>query len=223
MNSFRFLLVTLFLFVIAGCVPVVQDTRPKIAFVNAPTESRVNGLAENLVDLIQQQATPFGFSRSSALRFQETHREMGGSRALLQAAFIARSQGAAYAVMVGFENRGEVVRSSLNGTRLELTLRFDGRAKASIVDPTTAEILGTFSSSQVSVEQYEDVTLVLPNGLSPLDPRVRAILAQEVEDAKERALERFLEDNAKKPLGELAQPLTNELTRLVSNLTLVAR
>lgn len=214
-------LVLLF-FVLSGCVPAVGDTRPKVAFVNAPTENRVKGLAENLVSSLQGQETPFGFSRSSALRFQETHRDMYGSRAPLQAAFIARSQGAAYAVMVGFENDGEIVRASLDGNKLELTLRLDGFARASIVDPITAEVLATFDSSKVTAKQYETVTLALPEGVGPLDPRAQAILRQEAETEKEGALERFLEENAKVPLSEIAQPLADELSRLVITATPLA-
>lgn len=213
----------LLLMALSGCVPALQDTRPKVAFVNAPTESRVNGLAETLVSTIKEQETPFGFSRSSALRFQETHREMGGSRAPLQAAFIARSQGAVYAVMVGFENDGEVVRSSLDGNKVELTLRLDGFARASIVDPTTANVLATFDSTKITAEQNEVVTLALPEGLTSLDPRAKAFIDQGVENAKERALERFLKENAEKPLSEIAQPLSDELTRLISTTSLATR
>jgi hypothetical protein len=107
----------------------------------------------------------------------------------------------------------------LDGTRLELTLSLKGRAKASIVDPTTAEVLATFVSSEVVAKQYETVTLELPEGLSPLDPRARSILEQQADDAKERALERFLEDNARQPLNELVGPLRNELTTLTAALT----
>jgi hypothetical protein len=200
---------------LTACVPAAYDTRPKVAFVNAPTENRVNGLAETLESTIKKEETTFGFSRSSALRFQETHRDMFGSRAALQAAFIARSQGALYAVMVGFDNEGDVVRTSLNGNKVEVTLRLKGRASASIVDPMSADILATFESSEVDAEQHEVVTLALPDGISPLDPRARPFIEQGVEDAKERALERFLEDNAKVPLDDIAQPLTGELTRLI--------
>jgi hypothetical protein len=217
-KQFSFLLFVVSL-VLTACVPAVRDTRPKVAFINAPTESRVSGLAEDLEGFVKEQPTTFGFSRSSAIRFQESSRDMYGSRAPLQAAFIARSQGAVYAVMVGFENEGEVVRSSLDETRLELTLSLKGRAKASIVDPTTAEVLATFVSSEVVARQYQTVTLDLPEGLSPLDPRARSILEGQADDAKERALERFLEDNARQPLSELVVPLTNELTTLTAALT----
>jgi hypothetical protein len=215
MKHVRFLGLTLLLFAATSCVPVVRDTRPKVAFLNAPTEDRVLGLAEELESLIREEPTTFGFTRSSPLRYQESHRDMYGSRAALQAAFAARSQGSAYAVMVGFENEGDAVRTSLNGTKLELTLNLKGRAVASIVDPTTAEVLGTFESSEVTAKVYETVTLDLPEGLSPLDPRAQAILEQQAEDAKERALKRFLDDYAKEPLSELVDPLTSELSRLI--------
>jgi hypothetical protein len=210
------ILVSVVLFVLTGCVPALRDTRPKVAFINAPTESRVAGLAGGLETLVKEQPTTFGFSRASAIRFQESARDMYGSRAPLQAAFIARSQGAVYAVMVGFENEGEVVRSGIDGTRLELTLNLKGRARASIVDPVTAEVLATFVSTEVVAKEYETITLDLPEGLSLLDPSARAILEQQAEDAKERVLQRFLEDNARQPLGELVVPLTNELTMLTA-------
>jgi hypothetical protein len=211
----RFLGFALLLFAVTSCVPAVQDTRPKVAFLNAPTQYRVSGLAQKLESLVKEQPTTFGFTRSPALRYQETHRDMYGSRAALQAAFAARSQGSVYAVMVGFENEGDVVRSNLNGTKLELTLSLKGQAVASIVDPTTAEVLGTFESSEVTAKVYETVTLDLPEGLSPLDPRAQPILEQQAQDAKERALGRFLDEYAKEPLGELVSPLTSELSRLV--------
>jgi hypothetical protein len=106
-----YVLIASLMLLMVGCVPGVRDTRPKVALINAPTEYRVTGLAEDLETLVKEQPTTFGFSRASALRFQESSRDMYGSRAPLQAAFIARSQGAVYAVMVGFENEGEVVRS----------------------------------------------------------------------------------------------------------------
>jgi hypothetical protein len=218
MKQFGFI-VFISLLTLTACVPAVRDTRPKVAFINAPTENRVSGLAEDLEALVKEQPTTFGFSRSAAVRFQEVSRDMFGSRAPLQAAFIARSQGAVYAVMIGFENDGDVVRASIEGTILELTLSLKGRAEASIVDPTTAEILATFVSSEVVAKQYETIRLELPESLDPLDPRARSILGQQADDAKERALERFLEDNARQPLGELVTPLTNELTALTAALT----
>jgi hypothetical protein len=105
---------------------------------------------------------------------------------------------------------------SLSGNRIDLTLRLDGRARASIIDPATADMLATFDSSQVTAEQHESVTLQLPQGLTPLDPRARPYIEQQVEDAKERALERFLAQNASAPLGEIVQPLADELARLVT-------
>lgn len=219
----RYIAMTIVLVALVACVPALQDTRPKVAFVNAPTQYRVAGLAETLESTLRENETPFGFSRSSALRFQETHRDMFGSRATLQAAFIARSQGALYAVMVSFENDGDVVRASLSGTKAEITLRLDGRAVASIVDPTTAEVLASFRSSDITAEQYETVTLDLPDGVSITDPRARALLEQSLEDAKDRALERFLEENAKEPVDELAQPLADELGKLVTTATSLAQ
>jgi hypothetical protein len=211
--------VTLIVLLVAltACVPVVQDTRPKVAFVNAPTEDRVSGLAQTLESTLKTQETSFGFSRASALRFQETHRDMYGSRAALQAAYIARSQGARYAVMVSFDNAGDTVSWSLSGNRIDLTLRLNGRARASIVDPVSADILGTFDSSEVVAEQHETVTLVLPEGITPLDPRAKPYIAQQVAEAKERALGRFLSDNSEGVVGELAEPLRTELSRLVSS------
>jgi hypothetical protein len=220
MKHFALLWLVLLLILGTSCVPVVQDTRPKVAFLNAPTEYRVLGLAEELESLIREELTTFGFTRSSPLRYQESHRDMYGSRAALQAAFVARSQGSAYAVMVGFENDGDAVRTSLNGIKLELTLNLKGRAVASIVDPETAKILGTFESSEINAKVYQTVTLDLPEGLSPLDPRARAILEQQAEDAKRRALERFLDENAREPLGELVSPLARELSRLLPAATL---
>jgi hypothetical protein len=173
-----------------------------LPFRTRAPKSLLSTRRQNLISTIQNQETPFGFSRSSALRFQETHRDIFGSRAALQAAFIARSQGAVYAVMVGFDNEGDVVRTSLNGNKVEVTLRLKGRASASIVDPTSAEVLATFESSEVDAEQHEVVTLALPEGITPLDPRARPFIEQGV---------------------EIAQPLSDALMRLVSVTSLAVR
>ena len=87
---------------LTGCVPQLEDTGPSVALINAPAEGRISGLADKLESrLTQQGPLAYDFTSSSRVRFGETHRDMSGSRAALQAAFIARTYGAEWAVMIG--------------------------------------------------------------------------------------------------------------------------
>ena len=96
------LIVWLSLLALTACVPADQTARPQIAVVNAPTDLRFPGLADAFAATLEKKVgRTFSFSPAATLRFQETHNDMFGDRAPLRTALIARSQGAAYAVMVG--------------------------------------------------------------------------------------------------------------------------
>jgi hypothetical protein len=130
-------------------MPQIQgNPGPSIAVINAPADFRVEGLAERLEAGLERNSAPnvYSFVSRSRVAFQETHRDMAGSRSPLQAAFIARTFGAKYAVTIGapvFER--EVDEFTAFGTlKREITteVQLEGR----IIDPVTAEVLATYTS-----------------------------------------------------------------------------
>jgi hypothetical protein len=137
------------LFLVA-CVPQTQgDTGPSVAVINAPADFRVEGLADKLQTELERNSAPnvYSFVSRSRVAFQETHRDTAGSRAPLQAAFIARTFGAEYAVIVAapvFER--EVHEFTFFGT-LKREITTEVHLEARIIDPATAEVLATYTSS----------------------------------------------------------------------------
>ncbi len=217
-RALSWLLLSLVLLGLAACAPAVQDTRPKLAIVNAPTEDRERGLAERFITFLRREpeAALFGFSSESALRYQENYRDLTGSRAPLQAAFIARSQGAAYAVMVGFVSDLRLSDLSYRNGVLSVEIAVAGRARAILVDPESAQARGTFTSSPQLRYVVRRLNLDLPEGVTPESREGRAILEQAAAevlrtlqlDAHERIF-----DGA---LTELASPVAQTVASLLT-------
>lgn len=145
-------------FMLTGCIPQLEDTGPSVALINAPAEGRVTGLADKLETLLEKGPLTYSFTPSSRVRFGETHRDMSGSRAALQAAFIARTYGAEWAVMIGAPT---YEREVLEFTFLKVLKRkivSQIQLEVKIVDPVTAEIMSTYSSelyTSIRVETLE--------------------------------------------------------------------
>ena len=137
------------LFLLTACVPQTQgDAGPSVAVINAPADFRVEGLADELQNELQLSSAPnvYSFVSRNRVAFQETHRDMAGSRSPLQAAFIARAFGAEYAVTIAapiFER--EVDEFTFFGT-LEREVTTQVQLEAVIIDPVTAEPLATYTS-----------------------------------------------------------------------------
>lgn len=197
-----------------GCCPVQQNAAPPVAILNAPNENSIVGLAEQFQSglLKQPEAAAFRLSSRNALRYHETHRDMSGSRAPLQAAFSARSQGALYAVMLGFDAQKVVTNSELLDGRLELSLRVTGQLKATIVSASGADVLGTFSSPTFTKKQLEIYTFTL----DPNTAKGKAELDRLTEEARDDPLSAFSGANFEDALKDLAQPVATELARLVT-------
>ena len=133
------LLIALFL---GACAPAVQDSRPQVALLNGPTENRVKGLADDLqIELAAFSAAPYGLVRSFPLRFQETHRDMYGSRAVRQAASITRSRGADYAALVGLAGNRQVSGERISGDSIKFDVLVSAQLVASIIDAASADTL----------------------------------------------------------------------------------
>jgi hypothetical protein len=207
------------LLLLAGCAPALKSGKPSVAVINAPTEARVPGLAESLQGLLAKtpEASAYTFSTDAAVRFQETHRDMTAGRAPLQAAFIARSLGAAYAVMAGAPHDTHIVSHSFAGTKLRLTLELSGRAQAQIVDPESAKILDTFRSSPFSAHWSTVIQLPLSPESQASNPAAWEALREKLaQEAEARALRKFVTDKLKPPLSEIAGPLSQALAKLLA-------
>lgn len=177
---------------VAACAPAV-DGLPEITVINAPAEMRVAPLAEELEQALAEDpfAAPFRFTSSRPVRWQEVRREMHRDRAPLQAAFIARNLGGAYAVMVGAPTYEREVRE-LFGDLREVAATVQVRAQ--VVDPETAEVIARFDSRTFRSSRLEPAVKDLPDVHD--DPDVR--------DARHEALR------------DIAMPLATELANLVS-------
>lgn len=209
----RATLVATFLFLVS-CCPVQQNAVPTVAVLNAPSENSIVGLAEQFqTDLSNQAAAlAFGLSSRNALRYQETHRGMSGSRAPMQAAFAARSQGALYAVMLGFDAQKVISDTTIIGDRLEIDLKLSGRLKATIVSAQGADVLGTFSSPTFTKRGLEVYTL----SADPNTPEGKAEQDRLTAEALDDSLSAFSGSNFETALNDLAQPVASELARLVT-------
>lgn len=168
---------------LVACLPGVEDARPQLAVVNAPSEVRLPGAAERLVQLLADtpEAELFGFSSASALRYQERYRDMTGSRAPLQAAFIARSQGAAFAVMVGLEIDKFLFDYAFDGRQLEVDIDLVARVRAQLVDAEAAQVRGRFASPRERVQVRTEEAFTLPEGVLPRSPEGRELLEQQAQ------------------------------------------
>lgn len=202
---------------LAACVPAAQDTRPQIAVINAPAELREPGLAERFVAYLgrQPEAAAFGFSSRSALRYQESYRDLGGSRAPLQAAFIARSQGAAYAVMVGYLPSLDLADYGYRQGVLTVKVAVAGQLQAVVVEPESAEVAQRFTSGLRATYVERRTEFSLPEGVSPESDEGRRLLREAalkvrdeiVLDAKEGTFDSALPTLAQQVAGFLAARL----------------
>ncbi|MGL4609847.1 MAG: hypothetical protein ACRCYY_09205 [Trueperaceae bacterium] len=137
-----------------ACVPQTQEnttenTTSSIVIINAPTDIRAEGVADKLQTALQAHsaAGSYDFVSRSRVEFQETHRDMAGSRAPLQAAYIARTFGAEYAVIVAapvFEREVEEITFQRS---LRREVETEVQLEARIIDPVTAEVLSTYTSA----------------------------------------------------------------------------
>jgi hypothetical protein len=154
----RVLVLPVLFALLSACVPVAE-TGPKVVLINAPADERVAGLADRLEPAILQQSAlgEITFVDSNKVRFQETHRDMAGSRSPLQAAFIARAFGAEYAVTVGapkYERSVEEGKGLFKNKRL---VHIEVMLEASIIDPVSAEVLEVIQTPMYTTDRIESL------------------------------------------------------------------
>jgi hypothetical protein len=153
-------LIVLLVLVLSACVPQTQgDSGSSVAVVGAPADFRVEGLADKFQTELERNSAPnvYGFVSRSRVAFQETHRDMAGSRAALQAAFTARAFGAEYAVMIAapvFEREVDEFRV-FDTLKREIVTRV--QLEAVIIDPVSAEPISTYTSGVYQGFRVESV------------------------------------------------------------------
>lgn len=132
--------VVFLLLLLAACAPSAENARPGVVLINGPTEHQVLALADEFQPLLEgDRAHGYRFVFPASARFQETHRDMFGTRAPRQASLIARNLGARYAIMVGapvYTRDVRVVQSPLGDSRLVTSAV---TVEVSIIDPEGAE------------------------------------------------------------------------------------
>lgn len=145
------------LIVFTSCVPQI-DYGTRVAVIAAPTEARVPGLADRLQAKVKQQAAPaVGFIARSRVAFQETHRDMSGSRSALQAAFIAEQFGAEYALTVGAPLFVREVRTGKGARFISVAVQLE----AVLYNPATAEPIASYKTPVYRTERVESLSLEL--------------------------------------------------------------
>jgi hypothetical protein len=187
MKKFLLFPLLIIFLLLGGCVPQLEDSGPSVALINAPAEGRITGLADKLeARLLNDGALGYAFTSSSKIRFAETHRDMGGGRAPLQAAFIARTYGAELALMIGSPSyKREVFEFTLFKTPKRKIIT-QVQLEVVIIDPVTAEPRSTYSSqlyTAVRVETIDgdlieeqadpDLTSLIDKALDDIVPVVR--------------------------------------------------
>lgn len=167
--------------ILTSCMPQLEDSGPSVALINAPAEGRISGLADLLeTHLVKSGPASYTFTPSSRVRFGETHRDMSGSRAPLQAAFIARTYGAAWAVMIGAPTyQREVIEFSFfNIPKRKIISQV--KLEVKIVDPVTSNIMSTYASNlytSVRIETIEGDLIEKDH-----DPDIHRLITQALSD-----------------------------------------
>ncbi|MEX2540377.1 MAG: hypothetical protein WD314_01165 [Trueperaceae bacterium] len=195
MTAIRLGLTGLLLAAISACAPTAVDepAGPLVALINAPAEQRVSMVAATL----QQEVTgvrsccSFSFARSQPVRFQETHRDLFGSRAAPQAASLARNLGARLAVMAGAPRYERTVESVDGGREVRGVVQL----RATVLDADSGEQLGTVGSltfrdrrlegEDQQLPEVEDDPLMIDltrQAVSDLAPHLAALLEDLSED-----------------------------------------
>ncbi len=171
------------------------EAHATIAIVNAPTQSRLAGVADLVQDDLTRRAdAPFDFVSAFTLRFLETHNDMFHNRAAPSAGRIARSQGADLAVMVSAGVLEREVTEARDGQtrRVDVSLALE----AQVVDPRNDSVVQVLRTRTHQGSRVESVSLPLPDTQS--DPTALAL--------------------AERAAPELAASLLAELPYLISSL-----
>jgi hypothetical protein len=162
--------------VLAACVPAARDeTRPLVAVLNAPAQSRVEGAAELVHDTLQSdEGRQFDLVSSFSMRFLESHTDLFHSQAAPSAARIARNQGAHLAIMVA----APVLERNVTLSRDEASRRVDVSLalEAQVVEASTASVVQTLRTRTHQGSRLEANDAPLPDPED--DITVQALIAE---------------------------------------------
>lgn len=159
---------------LSGCAPAV-GREPLVAVLNGPAEGRIQGSAELLQNLMNEQGPLyFRFVNPAAMRFAETHNDLFHSRALTSGGRIARSYGAGYAVLIGASTLDRSVTLSKDkGVRsVDVTVQIE----AIVVSASTDQAVARISSQTFEQTRAESTDTRLP--AIGRDPTVQALRDQ---------------------------------------------
>ena len=140
---------------LTACVPQLE-LGPRAIVVGGPTEYRAAGLADLFQTELRAVSSPaeLGFVGRGSTAFQETHRDMYGSRAARQTAIIARSVGAEMAVLVGAPILSRSV-SEVRGGAPKRIVNTAVQIRVFLIDPTTTELIATYDSRRYDALRLE--------------------------------------------------------------------
>lgn len=126
---------------LAACAPAAKPAGSVLlAVLNAPAQARIEGAAEGVQEILEQDASPeFRYVSPFTMRFLETHNDLFNSRAAPSAARIARTQGADLAIMIGTPVIEREVTESRDGAtrRVDVSLALG----AQVVDARTDAVV----------------------------------------------------------------------------------
>jgi hypothetical protein len=192
-------LAALLLAVLGSCAPSVtqEPSETVVALINAPAEHRVAPAADALQAEVERVpgCCTFSFYRSRPIRFQETHRDLFGSRAAPNSAALARSLGADLAVMAGaplFERTVE----SIDGAR---EVRGEVQFRATVLDAAAGERLGSVGSLV-----FRDARVLAQGESLPEldeDPMMLALMREAVADLAPHVAALLMDLAADRPSG----------------------
>lgn len=169
------------LVLLAACAPTVETEpdRPVVALINAPADQRVSEIAGALQEevLAVPGCCRFSFTRTAPVRFQETHRDLFGSRAPGNAAALARNLGARFAVMASASRFERTVLEEDDAVR---ELEGEVQIQATVLDAQSGESLGTVNSFAFRRSWTTDASADLPEAEE--DPKMLALVDEAVAD-----------------------------------------
>lgn len=173
-NVTKIIIIAGLMALMSACVPQTEN-RYQVAVINAPTENRIIGLAEQLEKSLIRNGYS-GFTDSGRVRFIERNREMHGYRAILASAQVARTVGAEYAVYVGAPIYERAVEEIVpNGSFIKV-LHISSRLQleAVIVDPRNGEVVASFSSNKYFAERIVPIDAKVP--AKDADPDIQSMI-----------------------------------------------
>lgn len=177
----RWLFLAALTLLLSACVPASvgeEEISPVVAIINAPAEARVSALADTLERWMREipSCCAFSFTRSQPVRFQETHRDMFGSRAVPQALSLAANLSADLAVMASAPRFERNVESYDGGREVSGEVQ----VRAVLLDVETGERLATVGSLTFRDSRTVGASETLPSIED--DPTMQLLIERAAED-----------------------------------------